>query len=127
MTTRRKFLQRLGIGGAATVATAAATVVGVGAERRVDDDGTGLTGTRIVERPLVYATRRQQYGGQLLAPGQVFALTGRKNDSRLHFAGVVRDVPDGQGIIDCACGGQFADVYYWQLHTKATGHTRVSR
>ena len=120
---RRNFLRRFGIGAAGAAATVATSVLTAKAAPEVVE--------KIVEVPvaggLVWAREAFGYGTLQLEEGEVFALTGLRNDNLLTGQGYARMVGK-LGIVLCNCGRRFVfDIdtgaaNYMVDHCARTGH-----
>ena len=122
-TGRRNFLRSFGLGAAGAAATVASSVIPAKAE----------VVEKIVEVPvaggLVWAREEFGYGPLQLEAGEVFALTGLRNDLLLWSQGYARPVRK-LGIVLCNCGRRFvfdeqgdqATENYILDHCTRTGH-----
>ncbi len=122
-TGRRNFLRFFGIGAAGAAATVASSVLPAKAE----------VVEKIVEVPiaggLVWAREEFGYGPLQLEAGEVFALTGLRNDHLLTGQGYARMIGP-LGIVLCNCGRRFvfdeqgdqATANYILDHCTRTGH-----
>ena len=81
----------------------------------------------VVEKPtgvlVVEAKRAFDYGRQEIDRGEIFALTGHRNDALLVRIGYVEIVDPALQRLPCACGRLFVDERKLRAH-KARDHQR---
>ncbi|KKN34253.1 hypothetical protein LCGC14_0795520 [marine sediment metagenome] len=82
------------------------------------------------QHPATVVTAREEFGyGRLthLQVGEVFALTGQKNDDLLLSTGLVKVVVVDTVLLRCTCGRMFTERQHFDNHLLRYGHREARR